>query len=168
MTDSDIESPPLPPINPRRDAPLIDVSGRPDAVRTAVAAGRVLLGEKAFERVQQKKVQKGDVLTVAQVAGIQAAKKTSSLLPLCNGLNVQGIDIEFALDEEDAAIDVRAFVKTVGPTGVEMEAMTAASVAALTIYDMCKSVSRGIEITDIHLLAKTGGQRGDYRRGEEE
>ena len=168
MTDADVEVPTLAHVNPRGKAHSIDVSDNPEAVRTAVAMGRVLVGEEVFTRIKEQDVQKGDVLTVAQIAGIQAAKQTSNLLPLCNGLNVQGIDVDFELNEEDHAVEVRSFVKTVGPTGVQMEAMTAVSVAALTIYDMCKSISKEITITDIQLLAKTGGQSGDYRREEQD
>lgn len=167
MTDTDVEMPALAHVNPRGEAHMVDISGKPESVRTAVATGRVLLGREAFQKVKENEVQKGDVLTVAQIAGIQAAKQTSDLLPLCHGLNVQGLDVEFDLDEQDAAVDIRAYVKTVGPTGVEMEAMTAVSVAALTVYDMCKSISRGIQITDVHLLAKTGGQGGDYRKTDD-
>ena len=146
---------------------MVDVSSKSDTVRTAVAAGRVRLGQAAFARVAADDIQKGDVLTVAQIAGILGAKQTSKLLPLCHDVAVKGIDVELTLNEKEAAVDVRAFTKSIGATGVEMEALTAVSVAALTVYDMCKSVTKGIEITDVHLLAKTGGQSGDYRRGDE-
>ncbi len=145
-------------------ARMVDISAKAASVRTAVARGRVLIGEEAFRLVQENRIRKGDVLTVAQVAGILGAKQTSRLLPLCHDVLLEGIDLDFELNEDDFAIDVRAFVKTTGPTGVEMEALTAVSVAALTIYDMCKSVSKEISVTDVQLLAKTGGQSGDYRR----
>lgn len=145
---------------------MADVSDKPSSVRTAVAAGSVLLGEEAFRRVKEHDIQKGDVLTVAQIAGIMGAKQTSNLLPLCHDVQIHGVDVELTLDEEEKAINVRAFAKSIGATGVEMEALTAVSVAALTVYDMCKSVTKDIEITDIHLLAKTGGQSGDYLREE--
>ena len=145
---------------------MVDIANKPDTTRTAVAAGRVLLGEEVFHLVQGGKVRKGDVLTVAQIAGILGAKQTSKLLPLCHDVHINGVEVELDLDEEDFAIDVRAYVKTVGPTGVEMEALTAVSIAALTIYDMCKSAAKGIRITDVHLLAKTGGQSGDYLKGD--
>jgi cyclic pyranopterin phosphate synthase len=143
---------------------MVDVSEKNKTVRTAVAAGRVLLGEEAFRLVGESRIRKGDVLGTAQIAGIMGAKETSRLIPLCHDVALRGIDVELTLDEADFAVEIRAFAKSVGPTGVEMEALTAVSVAALTIYDMCKSVSKGIAITDIHLLAKTGGQSGDYRR----
>ncbi len=145
-------------------ARMVDVSAKPDSARTAVAQGRVLLGEEAFRLVEQNRIRKGDVLSVAQVAGILGAKQTSRLVPLCHDVLLEGVDLDLELNEGAFAIDLRAFVKTTGPTGVEMEALTAVSIAALTIYDMCKSVSKGIAVTDIQLLAKTGGQSGDYRR----
>lgn len=143
---------------------MVDISAKSASVRTAVARGRVLIGEEAFRLVQENRIRKGDVLSVAQVAGILGAKQTSRLIPLCHDVLLEGVDLDLELNEDAFAIDVRAFVKTTGPTGVEMEALTAVSVAALTIYDMCKSVSKDIAITDTHLLAKTGGQSGDYRR----
>ncbi|ARA93452.1 MAG: cyclic pyranopterin monophosphate synthase MoaC [Bacteroidetes bacterium] len=162
MTDS----PTLTHVNPQGGVRMVDVGAKPDTVRTAVAAGRVLLGSQAFQLVQENKVRKGDVLTVAQIAGIMGAKQTSKLIPLCHDVQVKGVDVELVLNEADQAIDIRAYAKTTGPTGVEMEALTAVSIAGLTIYDMCKSVSKEIVITDIHLLAKTGGQSGDYRKGQ--
>ena len=142
---------------------MADVSPSSDSVRTAVAAGRVLLGEAAYERVRDNDIEKGDVLTTAQISGIMGAKQTSKLLPLCHDVQVEGVDVEFSLSEEDTAIDIRAYTKSVGVTGVEMEALTAVSIAALTIYDMCKSVTKGIRIDDVHLLAKTGGQSGNWK-----
>jgi len=145
---------------------MMDVSTSSDSVRTAVAAGRVILGEEAYERVRDNDIEKGDVLTTAQIAGILGAKQTSKLIPLCHDVQVEGVEVEFSLSEEDTAIDIRAYTKSVGVTGVEMEAMTAVSIAALTIYDMCKSVTKGIRIDDIHLLAKTGGQSGNWKSDE--
>lgn len=144
---------------------MVDISQKANTVRTAVAVGRVLLGDVAFQLVVDNKIRKGDVLSVAQIAGIMGAKQTSKLIPLCHDVVLRGVDVELTLDDEAAAIDVRAYAKTVGSTGVEMEALTAVSIAALTVYDMCKSASKNITITDIHLLAKTGGQSGDYRKG---
>lgn len=132
--------------------------------RTAVALGRVVLGKDAFTQLQEGELAKGDALSVAQIAGIMAAKQTSKLLPLCQDVFIKGVDVEFSLDEEDHAVEIRAFTRTLGTTGVQMEALTAVSIAALTIYDMCKSISKEIRITDVQLLAKTGGQSGDYRR----
>jgi len=145
---------------------MMDVSTSSDSVRTAVATGRVILGEEAYERVRDNDIEKGDVLTTAQIAGILGAKQTSKLIPLCHDVQVEGVEVEFSLSEEDTAIDIRAYTKSVGVTGVEMEAMTAVSIAALTIYDMCKSVTKGIRIDDIHLLAKTGGQSGNWKSDE--
>lgn len=145
-------------------ARMLDVSAKTSSARTAVARGRVLIGEEAFRLVRENRIRKGDVLTVAQVAGILGAKQTSRLLPLCHDVLLEGVDLDFELNEGDAAIEIRAYVKTTGPTGVEMEALTAVSVAALTIYDMCKSASNAVAITDVQLLAKTGGQSGDFRR----
>lgn len=143
---------------------MVDVSDKPDSVRTAVAVGSVVLGPEAFRRVRENDVQKGDVLTVAQIAGIMGAKQTSKLIPLCHDVQIEGVDVELEFDEENDAIDIRAYAKSVGPTGVEMEALTAVSITALTVYDMCKSITKDLRITDVHLLAKTGGQSGDYRR----
>lgn len=146
---------------------MVDVSGKEETVRTAVAAGRVRLGAEAFARVQENSVQKGDVLGIAQIAGIMGAKETSRLIPLCHQVTIQGIDVEFSFDETAHALDVRAYAKSKGPTGVEMEALTAVSVACLTVYDMCKSITKEMVIDGIHLIAKTGGQRGDYRKSTE-
>lgn len=159
------EPPMLTHVHPQGGVQMVDVSDKPGTVRTAVAAGRVLLGEAAYRAVADGRARKGDVLTVAQIAGVMAAKQTSKLIPLCHDVALQGVDVELTLNEADAAVDVRAYVKTTGATGVEMEALTAVALAALTIYDMCKSVSKGIRITDVHLLAKTGGRSGDYRVG---
>ncbi len=143
---------------------MVDVADKPVTVRTAVAGGRVLVGEAVFRLVAENKIRKGNVLTIAQIAGIMGAKQTSKLIPLCHDVSLNGVDLELSLHEDDFAIDIRALAKTLGHTGVEMEALTAVSVAALTVYGMCKSVSKGIRITDVHLLAKTGGQSGDYRK----
>ena len=145
---------------------MVDVTSKSDTARTALAAGSVRIGEEAFRQIEQETLEKGDVLTVAQIAGITGAKLTSRLIPLCHSVQINGIDVELRLSEKDYAVEVRAFAKSTGPTGVEMEALTAVSVASLTVYDMCKSVTKEIEITDVRLLAKTGGQSGDYRREE--
>ncbi|WP_457652976.1 cyclic pyranopterin monophosphate synthase MoaC [Rhodocaloribacter sp.] len=152
-------------VDPQGGVQMVDVADKRATVRTAVAVGRVILGEEAFRLVRENKIRKGDVMTLAQIAGIMGAKQTSKLIPLCHDVLLRGVDVELSLNETALAVDVRAYTKSVGPTGVEMEALTAVSVAALTIYDMCKSVSKAILITDIHLLAKTGGQSGDYRKG---
>ena len=144
---------------------MVDVGDKHATRRTAVAAGRVVLGESAFTKVAENNVKKGDVLTTAQLAGIMGAKRTSELIPLCHPVRITGIDVQLTLDEVRYAVEVQAFARSAGQTGVEMEALTAVSVAALTVYDMCKSVSKDIRLTDIRLLAKTGGASGDYRRG---
>ncbi len=164
MTETTAQDRKLTPPLAEGRAQMIDVADQPKTVRTAVAAGRVLLGKEAFQQVRDKTVRKGDVLSVAQIAGLQGAKQTSNLIPLCHDVLLQGVDVDFTLDEEDYVVEIRAFAKSTGPTGVEMEALTAVSIAALTIYDMCKSISKEITITDARLLAKTGGQSGDYRR----
>lgn len=143
---------------------MVDIAEKPASVRTAVASGRVLVGETVLQMIQNNNVRKGDVLSIAQIAGIMGAKQTSKLIPLCHDVALKGVDVVLTLDETDFAVDIKAFTKTLGSTGVEMEALTAVSVAALTVYDMCKSVTKGIRITDVHLLAKTGGQSGDYRK----
>ena len=147
---------------------MVDVSRKPDTVRTAVAVGRVMLGEAAFRAVKENSIQKGDVLSISQIAGIMGAKETSRLIPLCHDVQVSGIDVDLSLLEADHAIEIRGFAKSIGPTGVEMEALTAVSIAALTVYDMCKAISKEIRIEQIHLLAKTGGASGDYRKQEAE
>lgn len=160
------DAPTLTHVGPEGQVRMVDVSGKRDTVRTAVAAGRVRLGEAAFDQVKAQQIQKGDVLATAQIAGIMGAKQTSALVPLCHNVLLKGIDVDLSLNAEEHAVDIRAFAKSVGATGVEMEAITAVSVAAITVYDMCKSVSKDIEITNVRLLAKTGGQGGDYRRVE--
>lgn len=167
MSDPMIESPTLTHLDPHGGVHMVDISDKADSVRTAVAAGRVFTGEEAYALIRDGAVSKGDVLLTAQIAGIMGAKQTSRLIPLCHDLSLRGVDVELTLADDEPAIDIRAFAKSVGPTGVEMEALTAVSVAALTIYDMCKSVSKSMRIENIHLLAKTGGRSGDYRKGDQ-
>ncbi len=163
---TDLETPTLTHVDEHGRAQMVDVSLKPATTRTAVAAGRVVLGEEAFNLVKENRIQKGDVLTVANIAGVMGAKRTSLLVPLCHDVVLQNVEVNFELNDEISAIEVKAIAKTQGPTGVEMEALTAVSIAALTIYDMCKSVSRDISVTDVRLLAKSGGQSGDYIRTE--
>ena len=141
---------------------MVDVSGKDLTRRKAVAVGRLLLGSEAFTALAQGSVAKGDVLTTAQVAAIQAAKETSRLIPLCHPIVLDSVDVEYEFCADDHAVYIRVTVATVGRTGVEMEALTAVSVAALVIYDMCKSISKTVQITDIHLLSKEGGQSGRF------
>ena len=141
---------------------MVDVSGKADTLRTAVAVGKVVLGPEAFERVRDNTVRKGDVLSIAQIAGIMGAKETPRLIPLCHQVQIQGVDVDLSLDDDVHAVTIRAFAKSLGPTGVEMEALTAVSVAALTVYDMCKAVDKGMRIVNIRLTHKAGGKSGTF------
>ena len=145
-------------------ARMVDVSGKDETVRTAVAAGRVRMNAEPFALVKTGGMKKGDVLTTAQIAGVMAAKRTSNVIPMCHTLLLTGVDLAFDLNETDCTVDITATVKCRGVTGVEMEALTAVSVAALTVYDMCKAVQKDMEITDIRLLQKTGGKSGTFTR----
>ena len=147
-------------------AKMVDVSEKAQTMRTAVAAGEVLLRPDTYDLVAAGKMKKGDVLSVAQVAGIMGAKRTSDVIPMCHPIAITGIDISFTLDEKRHAILIEATAKCKGETGVEMEALTAVSIAALTIYDMCKAVQKDIEIQNIRLLSKTGGKSGAYHKEE--
>ena len=150
--------------NEQGRARMVDVGEKPETVRTAVAAGRVLVRRETFELIRSGGVKKGDVLTVAQVAGVMGAKRTPELIPMCHPVLLDGIDLRLSLDEERLSVEIRAEVRCAGRTGVEMEALTAVSAAALTVYDMCKAVQRDMVISDIRLLEKTGGVHGDFRR----
>lgn len=145
-------------------ARMVDVSDKAQTLRSATASARVLLNAETFGMVLRGEMKKGDVLAVAQVAGIMAAKRTSELIPMCHPIAITGADISFAPDEGTHSIGISATVRCKGETGVEMEALTAASTAALTIYDMCKAVQRDIEITELRLLRKSGGKSGDFVR----
>jgi cyclic pyranopterin phosphate synthase len=141
---------------------MVDVTDKKETLRTATAAAKVLVNPDVFRLIKEGRTAKGDVLGVAQVAGIMAAKKNSELIPMCHPIRITGVDINFTLNEADASVGIEATVRCKGETGVEMEALTAASVAALTIYDMCKAVQKDLEITGICPLSKTGGKSGDY------
>ena len=145
-------------------ARMVNVGDKPLTHRTATAGARVLVNAETFARIRSGGVKKGDVLTVAQIAGIMGAKRTPDLIPLCHPVCISGADLKLTLNEEDLAVDIEATVSCDGQTGVEMEALTAASVAALTVYDMCKAVQRDMVVTDVRLLEKTGGVHGDYHR----
>lgn len=147
-------------------ARMVDVGEKTPTCRTAAAGARVLVSRDTFDLIRSGGMRKGDVLTVAQIAGIMGAKRTPELIPMCHPVQVSGIDLSLRLDETRCCVDIRAFASCQGPTGVEMEALTAASTAALTVYDMCKAVQRDIVITDIRLLEKTGGVHGDFHREE--
>lgn len=148
-------------------AKMVDVGEKPVTVRTAVAAARVLVNEETFRLIKTGGMKKGDVLTVAQVAGVMGAKRTPDLIPMCHPILIDGVDLELHLDEERCSVEICATVSCDGRTGVEMEALTAASTAALTVYDMCKAVQKDMVITDIRLLRKSGGVHGDFERGDE-
>lgn len=144
------------------NANMVDVGDKPESQRIAVAGGRVLMKPETLQLIKDGNIKKGDVLTVARIAGIMAAKRTSELIPLCHPIAINKIAVDLALDEANNAINITATVRTTGKTGVEMEALTAVSTAALTIYDMAKAVDREMRLTDIHLLEKRGGVHGDY------
>jgi len=147
-------------------ARMVDVGGKPVTERTAEAEGAVRMSREAFELVAGNAIEKGDVLTVAQVAGTMAAKRTGELIPLCHPLALDQVLVDVALDASLPGVRVRATAKLSGRTGVEMEALTAVAVACLTVYDMVKAADRGMVIQDVRLVSKTGGTRGDWRRPE--
>jgi cyclic pyranopterin phosphate synthase len=143
------------------NARMVDVGGKPDTERVAIAKGEVLMKMETLELVRAGAIKKGDVLTVAQIAGIAAAKRTSDLIPLCHPLPLTHVDVTLALDDSLPGVTVTATVKTTGKTGVEMEALTAVSVAALTVYDMAKAAEKTMKIQNIRLVEKHGGKSGD-------
>ena len=147
-------------------AKMVDVGEKPETRRTATAAARVLVSPQTFALIRSGGMKKGDVLTVAQVAGIMGAKQTSTLIPMCHPVAVDGIDLSLRLDEARCSVEILATVSCAGRMGVEMEALTAASTAALTVYDMCKAVQKDMVITDLRLIRKSGGVHGDYERSE--
>ncbi len=150
-------------------ARMVEVGEKAITTREARARGTVFMKPETLELIQSGGIAKGDVLGVAQVAGIMAAKRTSELIPMCHPLFISGIDLSFRANREHSAVEIEARVRCQGKTGVEMEALTAVSVAALTIYDMCKAADRGMIIGDIRLVEKTGGKSGTYlREGEEQ
>jgi cyclic pyranopterin phosphate synthase len=144
---------------------MVDVGGKPETLRTARASGRIRMAPATLVRIRDRSLAKGDVLEVARLAGIMAAKRTSELIPLCHPLPLNSVTVELA-PEGDERLRIEAQVQTVGRTGVEMEALTAVSVAALTVYDMVKAIDRGMAVESIQLEEKTGGQSGTYRRSD--
>lgn len=147
-------------------ARMVDVSAKAETARVAVAFGRVLVNAQTFALIRSGGLKKGDVLTTAQIGGIMGAKRTAELIPMCHNITLSGVDIDFKLNEQDLAVEITATTKCAGQTGVEMEALTAVSVAALTVYDMCKAVQRDMVIDRICLLRKSGGKSGDFIREE--
>ena len=143
-------------------AHMVNVGEKDDTKRQAVAYSRIRMQKKTLDKIKEGGIKKGDVLSVAQVAGIMAAKRTSDLIPMCHNIFLTGADIEFQLEED--YIHIKATVSTTGKTGVEMEALTAVNIAALTIYDMCKAIDKGMVIEETMLLKKTGGKSGEFKR----
>ena len=152
--------------NDQGRAKMVDVGEKPPTRRTATAGARVLVNENTFALIRSGGMKKGDVLTVAQVAGVMGAKRTPDLIPMCHPILMDGIDLSLRLDEQRCAVEIQATVSCDGRTGVEMEALAAVSTAALTVYDMCKAVQKDMVITDIRLIRKTGGVHGDFERKE--
>ena len=144
-------------------AVMVDVSAKPETAREAVAKGSVIMKPATLERIMTGGVAKGDVLAVARLAGIMGAKRTAELIPLCHPLALTAIELDLACDPARNAVDITATCRLVGRTGVEMEALTAVAIAALTIYDMCKAVDRGMRLTDLRLVEKSGGKSGTYK-----
>jgi cyclic pyranopterin phosphate synthase len=168
-TDSTDKMPEFTHFNESGRARMVDISAKDSTERLATAQARVFLLPETLEKIQRGKIAKGDVLAVAQVAGVMGAKKTPDLIPMCHPILLTSVDISFKEEPQPdhkgfCSITITATAKTMGPTGVEMEAMTAASVAALTIYDMCKAVDRGMSFSDVCLLSKSGGKSGTYVR----
>jgi cyclic pyranopterin monophosphate synthase len=154
-------------LNPKGEAHMVDVGDKPVTAREAVAEGWIRMQPATLALIEEGGHKKGDVFAAARIAGIMAAKKTAELIPLCHPIPLSGVDIELEPDRQKSAVRCRVTARTSGQTGVEMEALTAVQIALLTIYDMCKAVDRGMTITDIALLSKSGGQSGEWTRREE-
>lgn len=154
-------------VDARGRARMVDVSAKSETVRQAVARGEVRMKSQTLRLIRQNRIAKGDVLAVAQVAGVNAAKRTDELIPMAHTVPLTGVQIDFALDDRAGAVGIQATASTVGRTGVEMEALTAVVAAALAIYDMCKAVDRSMTVERIRLISKTGGRSGVYRREDE-
>ncbi len=149
----------------RGNAHMVDIAAKDVTERVAVARASVVMQATTLKLIKSKKAAKGDVLSVAQLAGIMAAKRTPELIPLCHPLSLSSVEVKLSLDPRRGTVDIEATCRLKGRTGVEMEALTAASVAALTVYDMCKSVDRGMVITDVRLVYKSGGKSGTFDAG---
>jgi len=150
-------------LNRQGEAVMVDVSGKEESVREAVAEGCIFMSRECFQKVRDVRMGKGDVLGAARIAGIMGAKKTSELIPLCHILNLAKAEVTFEMDQAECAVWAECTVRTVGRTGVEMEALTGVNVALLTIYDMCKAVDKTMEIGNIRLCSKCGGRSGEFR-----
>jgi cyclic pyranopterin phosphate synthase len=153
--------------NAAGQAHMVDVAAKQDTHRVAVAAGRIVMRPETLQKIREGSASKGDVLGIARVAAIQGAKRTSELIPLCHPISLSSVNIEFKVLVEDSTVECSARAETVGRTGVEMEALTAVSVALLTIYDMCKAVDRGMHIEGVRLMEKRGGKSGHWQAGPE-
>jgi cyclic pyranopterin phosphate synthase len=152
--------------NEKGNAFMVNVGDKPETIRTATAFAKVLVSKETFELIKTGGMKKGDVLTTAQIAGIMAAKQTPHIIPMCHPIFITGVDMDLSLNEKNLSVDIKGTVKCNGKTGVEMESLTCVSVAALTVYDMCKAVQKDIVISDVKLLEKTGGVHGDFKRTE--
>jgi molybdenum cofactor biosynthesis protein MoaC len=149
--------------NKNGKANMVDVSDKEISTRTAEAYSEVKINDEVFKAIKENNLKKGDVLTVAKIAGIQAAKKTAELIPLCHNIFITKIDVDLQLNKEKKLVEIKSFAKTKSETGIEMEALTAASVAALTVYDMCKAIDKSMVISETKLISKTGGKSGTYK-----
>ncbi|MCR4429014.1 MAG: cyclic pyranopterin monophosphate synthase MoaC [Caldiserica bacterium] len=150
-------------LNPEGKARMVDVTSKDETIREARARAKVILSRTTLDLLKEGGIKKGDVLTVAQIAGIQAAKKAWELIPLCHSIPLGFVEVNFFPNEEEGSIEVESVVRTKGQTGVEMEALVSCAIAALTIYDMCKSAQRGIRISDLRVVFKTGGKSGTFK-----
>jgi len=151
-------------LDSKGNARMVDISEKKDTKREAIAAGKVKMSKATYELIRKGRGPKGDIFTVAKVAGIMAAKKTHDMIPLCHPLCITHIDVDYDFDDKKHIVGIKSMVRTKGQTGVEMEALTCAMVTALTIYDMCKAVDKGIEVGPFYLVEKSGGKSGKYRR----
>ena len=150
--------------NEKGQSRMVDVTQKDETIRIAVAVGKVLAKVETLQLIADRKFSKGDVLEVARIAGIMATKRTADLIPLCHPIPITGVEVNLSINQADQSIEIEAEVQTIGRTGVEMEALTAVSIAALTVYDMCKSVDREMEISAVYLTKKTGGKSGVFPR----
>ena len=150
--------------NEKGQSRMVDVTQKDETIRVAVAVGKVLAKLETLQLIADRKFSKGDVLEVARIAGIMATKRTADLIPLCHPIPITGVEVNLSINQADQSIEIEAEVQTIGRTGVEMEALTAVSIAALTVYDMCKSVDREMEISAVYLTKKTGGKSGFFTR----
>lgn len=149
-------------LNKDGKANMVDVSGKDITLRTAEAFAEVSVSDELFYKIRNNELEKGDVLSTAKIAGIQGGKKTSELIPLCHNIFISKIDVRLELNEEKKSVEIYSFAKTNSVTGIEMEALTAAAITALTVYDMCKAVDKSIVIKEVKLISKTGGKSGNY------